>query len=122
VAYVVIGIVTADLASAATSTHGKSIWRFVAWGVSLVVFSTQLFAERVRLNNKTLTSALHTAAAVALGALVLAAAGPVRTHWGTDSEQRALIALLLWPALTGLLSFLVALGAGTLLGRVYGRA
>jgi hypothetical protein len=94
----------------------------MAWGVSLLLFGSQLVVERIRFNHTTLRSALHTSAAVALGALALAAAGPVRTHWGTDSQQRTLVALLLWPVLTGLPSFLVALGAGAALGRVLGRA
>jgi hypothetical protein len=122
VAYVVIGIVTAALAGTAASIQGRTAWRLVAWAVSLLAFGAQLTIERVRLNNTTVRSALHTSAAVALGALALAAAGPVRAHWGTDSQPRALMALFLWPALTGVSSFLVALGAGAVLARVLGRA
>jgi hypothetical protein len=122
VAYVMIGIVTAALAGSAASIQGRTLWRFAAWGVSLLVFGGQLIAERIRFRNTTLRSALHTSLAVAFGALALAAAGPVRSHWGTDSQQRTLIALLLWPVLTGLPSFLVALGAGAVLDRVLGRA
>lgn len=121
-AYVVVGIVTAELAGSAGSSQARTVWRLAAWGVSLLLFGSQLGVERIRFSNTTLRSALHTSAAVALAALALAAAGPVRTHWGTDSQQRALMALLLWPVLTGLPSFLVALGAGAALGRVLGRA
>ena len=122
VAYLVVGIVTAQLAGSAASIQARTAWRLVAWGVSVLLFASQLVAERIRFNNATLRSALHTSAAVALGALALAAAGPVRSHWGTDTQQRALMALLLWPVLTGLPSFLVALGAGAVLDRVLGRA
>jgi hypothetical protein len=115
VAYVVVGIVTADLAGSAGSARARSAWRLAAWGVSALLFGSQLVAERIRFKNTTLRSALHTSAAVALGALALAAAGPVRAHWGTDTQQRAVMALLLWPALTGIPSFLVALGAGAAL-------
>ena len=118
VAYVMVGIVTAQLSGSAASMHARIAWRLVAWGVSVLLFGSQLGVERIRLNNTTLRSALHTSAAVALGALALAAAGPVRAHWGTDSQQRALMALLLWPVLTGVPALIVALGAGAVLDRV----
>jgi hypothetical protein len=116
--YVVVGIVSAALAGSATSIQGRNAWRMMAWAVSLLAFGAQFLVERVHFNNTTLRSALHNSAAVALGALVLAAAGPVRAHWGTDSQQQALTALFLWPALTGVASFLVALGAGSVLARI----
>lgn len=121
VAYAVVGIGAAALAGSAASVQARNMWRFAAWGVSLLLFGSQVVAERLRFNNSTLRSALHASAAVALAALALAAAGPVRFHWGTDTQQRALMSLLLWPVLTGVPSFLVALGAGAMLGRARGR-
>ena len=121
-AYVVVGLGTAQFASSAASVQGRTVWRLMAWGLGLLVYSAQLFVERIHFNNTTLRSALYTSVAVALGALALAAAGPVRTHWGTASQQLALTSLLLWPVLTGLPSFVLALGVGAVLGRVVGRA
>ena len=69
-----------------------------------------------------LRTALRTSGTVAIAALALAAAGPVRTHWGKPGQQVALTALLLWPVLIGLPSFVLALGAGAVIGRVFGRA
>lgn len=122
VTYVVIGIATVALATSAASVQVRTTWRAAAWGASLLVFGVQIAVERIRFVHATLRTALHASAAVALAALVLAAAGPVRSHWGTATQQRALIALVVWPALTGLLSFVVAFGAGAALGRVLGRA
>jgi hypothetical protein len=121
-AYVVVGLVTAQFAGSAASVQSRTAWRLIAWGLGLLVYSAQLIVERIHFNNTTLRSALHASAAVALGALVLAVAGPVRTHWGTGSQQLALTSLLLWPVLTGLPSFVLALGVGAVLGRVSERA
>ena len=75
-AYLVIGIATAALAGSAQSVETRNLWRLAAWLLSLVVFVGQLVHEHLRLRSSPLRAALHCAAAVALGALLLAAAGP----------------------------------------------
>ena len=122
VAYIAVGIVTADFAASAASIQGQTAWRLIAWGVSLLVYGAQLIVERVRFNSTTLRTALRASGAVAIAAFALAAAGPVWTHWGKPDQQRALTALLLWPVLTGLPAFVLALGAGAVIGRAFRRA
>src|SRR5258708_8769250 len=78
VVYVVVGIVTAHLASAAPSIQVRNLWRLTAWVLSLLVFLGHVAHERLRAGNSTKKAALHAAAAVALGRFVLAAVGPVR--------------------------------------------
>jgi hypothetical protein len=96
-----------------------NLWRFAGWALSFVVFAVHLIYERRRRSKSPATAAWHVAVAVGVGAFVLAIVGPVRSHWGTDDFGRAaLLSLLLWPVVTGVPAFLVALIAGSGLGRV----
>lgn len=119
VAYPVIGIVTADLARLTTSPVAGLAWRWAAWVLSLVVFVGHNAYEQVRLGSAVRSAAAHTAAAVAAGAFALAAAGPVRSHWGaTDFWRVSMLSLPLWPLLAGTPAFLAALAAGPILRRL----
>src|SRR5258708_27316185 len=119
VVYVVVGIVTAHLASAAPSIELRNLWRLTAWVLSLLVFLGHVAHERLRAGNSTKKAALHAAAAVALGAFVLAAVGPVRGYWDAANFWRAaVLSLSLSPILTGIPAFLAALVAGSILGRL----
>jgi hypothetical protein len=122
VVYVVVGIVTADLARSAQTIHLRNLSRLAAWALSLIVFLGHVGHERLRVLNTAKQAALHAAAAVALGALILAAVGPVRSHWNaTDFWRTALLSLALWPILTSVPAFLAALVAGSILGRLFVR-
>lgn len=116
-AYLVIGVVTAYLAGVATSIPVRTAWRLIAWGLSLVVFVVHLLRERRRAPGTAFTAALRSAAGVALGAFAVAAAGPMRAHWGQADQWRAALALVLWPLLTGVPAFLAALAGGALILR-----
>jgi hypothetical protein len=112
-AYLVCGIATADLARAAMSTQARNLWRLAAWAASLAIFGGQLIIEYRNVRGGPLSTALHCTAAVALGAFLLAAAGPVRTHWHTDDRGRmAALSLVAWPLATGVPAFVVAYGIG----------
>jgi len=113
--YLVIGIGTADLAR----LSGGS-WRLAAWAVSAVVFLAHIAYERTRLRSATTRSALHAALAVALGAFGLALAATLRAAATGNYRGAFALALVAWPAMTGIVSFvaawLLATAAG-LLGR-----
>lgn len=112
-AYLVCGIITADLARSASSVHARSLWRLAGWAISAVVFGSQLIIENRKVRGDPLRLALHSAAAVALGAFLLAAAGPMRTHWlAGDRSPVAILSLVVWPLVTGVPAFLVAYGIG----------
>lgn len=118
VAYVVGGAATAMLARSASSPAGVRGWRLAAWLLSLGVFCAHFLGERRR-HWRVLHVAARVALGVALGALMLAALGPVRTHWGEPSRlQLAAFALVAWPLLTGIPAFLVALVGGLVLDRL----
>jgi hypothetical protein len=119
--YAVVGLVTAYLARSAPSPQMRNAWRLAAWLLSLVTFVGHIAYEQVRLRSAVRNAAAHCAAAVALGAFALAVAGPVRTHWGAPDFWRvAVLSLPLWPILTGVPAFVVALVAGWILRRATG--
>lgn len=120
--YAVVGVVTADLAISAPSLRTRTFWRLAAWVISLVTFAGHIAYDQIRFRNAVRNTAAHAAAAVALGAFALAAAGPVRSHWGTsDFWRSSALSLPLWPILTGIPAFLVALVAGAIVRRIFMR-
>jgi len=115
--YAVVGVGTANFAKTPTPQL-RNMWRLAAWLLSLAAFAGHFAYEQLRSRSSARATAAHTAAAVALGAFALAAAGPVRSHWGTAESLRvSLLSLVVWPVLLGLPAYLVALAAGTLLRR-----
>lgn len=125
VAYVVVGIGTAMLAGVASSPTGVQGWRLAAWLLSLGVFGVHLVIERRRHEYRPGAArkiALQVALAVALGALGVAALGPMRSHWGEPHVLRlALLSLVAWPVLTGVPAFAVALTISIVLDRLGAR-
>jgi hypothetical protein len=88
-------------------------WRLGAWTLSLVVFVVHLWIERSRLRIAPRPAAGHVAAGVALGAFALAAAAMIRvTSDPSEVQPKWLLALVLWPAVTAIPAFFVALAAG----------
>ena len=112
VVYAFVGIVFAMPAS-----HVKA-WRLAAWVVSAVAYAAHICYERFRLQNSPRLSALHVALAAALGAFGLAVGANIHSlSAGSTNEHRRLLllALLVWPIITALPAFLVALVAGWVL-------
>lgn len=117
-AYVLIGIVTPFLVGDGTSPARATSWRLVAWVLSLAVFAAHITAARLRDQRSTLETAVQVALAVAFGALLLAAAGPVRTYWGKPNSSRVIVlSLVLWPLMTGVPAFAAAFAAGHVIRR-----
>jgi hypothetical protein len=101
----------------------RDTWRLAAWLLSLTVFASHMTYERSRADWTALRLARRAAAAVAVGAFVLAVVGPARSYWGTDRFWRVTVfSLVLWPVLTGVPAFLAALVAGSVLHRWTARA
>src|SRR5438270_5523223 len=114
-AMVLVGVVYAfvGIAFAVPADHVK-VWRLAAWVVSAISYAAHFCYERFRLGNSPRSSALHVALAVALGAFGLAVGANIHSlSLGSTNEHRRLLrlALGLWPAITALPAFLVALGA-----------
>jgi hypothetical protein len=95
----------------AFATHVQ-FWRLAAWLVSAIAFGAHIAHERFRLRNNPLTAAMHVALAAALGAFGLALGANVHAWITASPDARRgllLLALVLWPVITGVPAFIVAL-------------
>ena len=118
VAYAVIGIVFGVLAKSGDANHVR-LWRLAAWVASAAVAAAHIGYEHYRLGSSPRPTALHAAGAVALGAFGLALAANV--HWvlaETHGQRPPLLALPVWPVITAIPAFLVALAVAAVLARV----
>ena len=87
--------------------------------VSGIVFAAHIGYEHFTRRNSPGIVALHTSTAVAIGALGLAVAGMIHSLSVAPTIRPAwLLALVLWPAITGIPAFLAALVAGKVLTRL----
>ena len=97
-------------------------WRLAAWVVSLVLFTAHFRYERGRAATPPRAVALHVATAVAIGAFALAVALTIRSIATQGSlGARWVLALVLFPAVTGVPAFIVALIAAVVDARRDGR-
>jgi hypothetical protein len=114
--YLIIGISFAPL-----TTPSLFFWRLAAWVVSAIVFAAHIGYEHFRLRSSPYLTSLHVALGAAVGAFGLAAAANVRSfHTGTGNVRLLRIALLVWPIITSIPAFVVALAVTSLLARLPG--
>jgi len=115
VIYPVVGILFA-LPAQGSATR---VWRLAAWLASALVFAVHLRFEHSRFRELPSRAALHVSAAVAMGAFLLAVW--INLHLrltGGQQSPRALLALLIFPLVTGLPAFVVALILLVLFARI----
>ena len=97
------------------------VWRLAAWLVSAAAFATHIGYEHFRMRATPGRAAWHVALAVALGAFGLAVSATIHSLLVASTvQQRRLVrlALVIWPIITGLPAFLVALAASGMLTRL----
>jgi hypothetical protein len=112
--YLIIGVGFAPL-----SVPSVFFWRLAAWMVSAVVFAAHIGYEHFRIRNSPRSTALHVAFGAAVGAFGLAAAAIVHSLLtGTGNLRLLRIALLIWPLITGVPAFVVALVLTAVLARL----
>ncbi len=119
IGYALVGIVFA-----VPSTHVQA-WRWAAWMVSAMGYGAHIAYERVRLRNVPVTAALHVALAVALGAFGLAVGANIHSIAIASTGQHRQLLLLslgIWPVMTAVPAFVVALGMNVILARAFGGA
>jgi hypothetical protein len=105
--YCSIGIVFS--AFAARSSMAVA-WNVASFVVSFIAFAIHIGYEHFSLGNRPLIVGLHTALAVALGAFLLAVSANIRSIGVATSNHPLLaIALVVWPLMTGIPAFVVAL-------------
>ncbi|HVH68609.1 MAG TPA: hypothetical protein VM716_12145 [Gemmatimonadales bacterium] len=109
VVYLVAGVTSAALAKAAASEQMRVAWRLAAWVISAAAFGGHIWYEHVRLRSSRAITAFHAALAAALGAFGLAVAATVHAQVVGSMRPAYALALVLWPVLTGVPAFIVAL-------------
>ena len=114
IAYAGVGILFA-----VPTTHAHA-WRLAAWAVCAVGYGAHILYERFRLGNSSGTAALHVALAAGLGGFGLAVGANVHELFveATSQHQRLLLLSLgIWPIVTALPAFVVALVVNLVLPR-----
>jgi hypothetical protein len=118
VVYLAAGLVFGWFAGAAGPSQMRAAWRLLAWVVSALAFALHIRYEYVRLHTASIRLARHVALAVAMGAFGLALAANIHAVAAGSTHRRAIgLSLVLWPLLTALPAFVVALGASAILAR-----
>jgi hypothetical protein len=118
--YVFAGLVFGALAHSAASKESPAFWRLSAWFVSAFVFSVQIWYEHFRLRSAVTSTAIHASVAAAIGAFALAVAARIHaTTSGLGNQQLFSLALILWPVLTAIPAFLVAMILASVLEKIW---
>lgn len=113
IAYLVIG------RGFALPTSNVRLWRLAAWLVSGIVYAAHIAYEHFGRRDAPRAAALRVASGVALGAFGLAVLGMLHSRSSAPAVRPAwLLALVLWPAFTGLPAFLGAWVAAAILLRL----
>ena len=113
--YLVAGLGTAALSRSAGSSQAREAWRLSAWVISAAAFAAHIWYEHVGLRNRRRTTAWHAALAVGLAGFGLAVSASLHGH--ATNHPFPAIALAIWPVMTALPAFLVALVAAVVLSR-----
>ena len=116
IVYLVAGLVSAELARTATTSQAVVAWRLAAWVISAVAFAAHIYYEHVRLHSASRTTAFHAALAVGLAGFGLAVSASLHGH--ATNHPFPVYALAIWPVMTALPAFVVALVAAVLLTRM----
>ena len=118
IGYAVVGIL---FAMPTTHVHA---WRLAAWVVSAIGYTAHIAYELFRLKNPPGSAALHVALAVGLGAFGLAVGANIHSLSAGSTDQHRqlllLLSLVIWPVITALPAFLVALCTNIVLTRALG--
>ena len=119
-AYLLAGVVFGELAGRATSLQERVGWRWAAWAVSAIAFGAHIAYGLLRLRNPPRRTASHAALGAAIGAFGLAAMANIHSLSVSPAKRSILLllSLVIWPLLTALPAFVVALTAAYLLQRV----
>lgn len=123
-ALIVVGVIYAltGIVFALPESHVR-VWRFAAWLVSAAAYATHIGYEHLRARATPGRAAWHVALAVALGAFGLALSATIHSLLvpSTGQSRRLVrLALVIWPIITSLPAFLVALAASEVLTRCSG--
>ena len=117
--YFIFGIAFAAFASWSASSSMRVTWNRLGFLASAVAFAVHIGYEHFSLGNSPRATALHAAIAVALGAFLLAVAATLHAVMVPSHAPywQFLLALVVWPIITALPAFLVAVAVAAVLAR-----
>ena len=116
VVYLLVGV---GFPNPSASNKMQFIWRLAAWLTCAIAFVIHIWLEHFRLRNSPRSTALHASLAVALGALGLAVAANINgLRTGTGNQRLLVLALVIWPIITGVPAFIAALVVAAALVRI----
>lgn len=115
--YATAGIGFAELAKSAGAHETVVAWRLAAWIISAIAFAAHIRLDGVRYRFAAVQTAYHAAVASALGAFGLAASAAAHSYLGSPAHRFPMIALLVWPLITGVPAFVVAYAVAILFRR-----
>jgi len=104
----------------AVPTNHVPMWRLAAWLAGAAVYAAHIAYEKIKLRSSLWSTAMHVAVAASIGGFALALAATVHSMLvpPTYHRSRFLLALVVWPIVTGVPAFLVAVVAGAVLGLI----
>jgi hypothetical protein len=94
-------------------------WRLAAWIACGVAYATHILFLQFKFRKSPLVTALHAAMAVALGGFLLALAAAIHAAMVVAHAPywQFLVALIVWPLITAVPAFVVALAVAWVLAR-----
>jgi|SRR5438067_9477959 len=109
-----VGLIYAAIgfAFAAPANHVRG-WRLAAWLTSAAVYAAHIAYEQIGIGYSRWSTALHVAVAASIGGFGLAVAATIHSMIAPPNYHRArfVAALVVWPIVTGVPAFLVAVVA-----------
>ena len=120
VLYCAVGMLFGILAGQAASAEMTVAWRRAAWVVSAIAFGAHIVYDQVRLHGSLTLTALRVSSAAGLGAFGLAVAANIHAQTVPPDQRphNLLLSLALWPVITAVPAFIVALISAMLLDRM----
>jgi hypothetical protein len=101
------------------SNKMQFMWRLGAWLIAAIAFWIHIALEHFRFRNSPRQTALHVSMSVSIGAFALAVAANIHAlKAGTGNQRLLALALVLWPLITGVPAFIVALVAAAVFTRL----
>jgi len=117
--FLISGLLLAELAGHAPTQSARFAWRMTSWIIGALTIAAHFGWEQLRLRSTPLATALHVACGVAIGMSALATAALIRALvTGTGKPGLLVFAIVLWPLVGGLPTFLVTLAGASVLRRV----
>ena len=120
VVYCIAGLAFGALAGRAATHNAVVAWRWAAWLVSAIAFGGHIVYEHVLHRTSPMITAVRASSAAGLGAFGLAVAANIHAQTVAPQQHSLLLvlSLVIWPVMTALPAFVVALVVAMLVARV----